>query len=76
MNLFEEKKQTQTENTLMVTKRDRWWGGKKWIGGLELAYAYCDIWNGWPAGTCCMYGTGNSTQYSVIIYLGKEFEKE
>ena len=23
-----------------------------------------------------MYGTGNSTQYSVITYLGKEFEEE
>ena len=23
-----------------------------------------------------VYSTGNATQYSVIIYMGKEFEKE
>jgi len=23
-----------------------------------------------------LHSTGNSTQYSVIIYMGKEFEKE
>ena len=28
----------------------------------------------WPTGTCC--STGYSTQYSVIIYMGKESEKE
>lgn len=45
-----------------------------WTGGLILAYAHGGTWNDWPTGTCCI--TGNPTQYSAIIYMGKESEKE
>ena len=39
------------------------WSGE-WIGGLGLANR--DL----------LYNTENSTQYSVIIYVGKESERE
>ena len=49
--------------------------GEGRIGGLGLAYAHCGIWNDWPMGDL-LYFTGNSTQHSVIIYMGKQSEKE
>ena len=57
----------------MVTQRGR---GEGWTGGFVLACAHCGIWNDdWSMGTCCR-AQGTSTQYSVIIYMGKESERE
>ena len=57
----------------MVTKRTGL--GEGWTGGLGLAYAHTVV--------CGMTGQqgpavqhGNSTQYFVIIDVGKESEKE
>ena len=30
----------------------------------------------WISDKNILYSTGNSAQYSIIIYMGKEFEKE
>ena len=49
------------------------WGGTKWEVGINmhtLLYVQQLI-NNDPS-----YNTGNPTQYSVIIYMGKEPEKE
>ena len=56
------------ENKLMVTKGDRLRGGMAW--GLEIGI--CGIGNDWPT----QYSTENSTQYSVIIFMGEESETE
>ena len=56
----------------MVIKWNR--RGRGRTEGLGMAYAHCGIWSDWPLST--WYSTGNSTQYSVIIYMGKESEKE
>ena len=57
---------------VIVTKGDRWgWG---WTGVWGLACAHCDTWNDWPIGTC--YIAKNSTQDSVMIYVGKKSERE
>ena len=47
--------------------------GERWIRSLGLSYTHCGIWNDLPRDLS--YSTGNSTQYSVIIYVGKESEK-
>ena len=49
--------------------------GKDGLGVWGLAYAHCSIWNGWPVRDL-LYSTENSTQYSVIICMRKESEKE
>ena len=67
----ERQKITDSENKHAVTKEDI---GEGWTGFGGSAYAHCDIWNDWPGGPAG--DTGNSTQYSVIIYMGKESEKE
>ena len=59
----------------MVTKGGGWGGGEEWTGGLGLAYAHCGIRNDWTMGTC-YNSTENATQYYVIIYEGKESERE
>jgi len=57
-----------------VTKGDRWGGGREGLG----------VWD-WPAQTevygmigqrHLLYSAENSTQYSVIIYMGKESDRE
>ena len=54
----------------MVTKRWR----EDRIEGLGLAYAHCGIWNDWPRGNFCI--AQGTTQYSMIICTGKEYEKK
>ena len=67
---------TNFENKLIVIKGDRW-GGEGWTGSLGLVYAHLSIWNDWPmANWDPLYNTGNSTQYSVVIYMGKESERK
>ena len=56
----------------MVTKGK---GGEEgWIGDLGLAYAHCCIWTRWSRGTSSI--AQRTSQYLVITYKGKEFEKE
>ena len=76
MNLFTKQKQTHRflKTNLWLPKGS---GGRKgWIQGLGLAYAHYCIWNVWSMGTCCWVVVGNSTQNSVITYMGKESKKE
>ena len=57
----------------MVTKEERWGRGMDWeprIGISALLYIECIV-NG-----DLLYGTENSSQYSMISYMGKESEKE
>ena len=45
---------------------------KGWTGGLGLTNAHRGIWNDRDL----LDSTENSTKYSVIIYVGKESERE
>ena len=74
MNSFAQRKKTQDfENKLTVTKGDKWQGGMGWGFGTDI----CALLN-----MVCLtngdllYSTGNSTHYSVIIYIRKESEEE
>jgi len=61
------------ENKLVVTKADREGGGRDWEFGIgTFIMRYME----WLANRDLWYSTGNSTQYSVITYMGKESEKE
>ena len=58
----------------MATKGDRWVGGRDGLGVWDWhthteVYGMTGQWG--PA-----YSTENSTHYSVIIYVGKESERE
>ena len=46
---------------------------EKWIEGVGLAYAHCGIFNSQLMGTYLQHR--NSTQQSVIIYMGKNLKK-
>ena len=61
MKLFEEEKQTHRLKNLWLPKGKDWGG---WTGGLGLANG--DL----------LYSSENSTQYSVVVYVGKESERE
>ena len=64
----------QTEK-LMVINGDRWWGvgGMDWEFGIGIGtLRYME----WLANKDLLYSTENSTQYSVIIYVRKESERE
>ena len=73
MNLFTKQKQADLEIKLMITKVQTWeevLNQEIWINLYTLLYVK-QITN-----KNLLYSTGNSTQYSVIIYMGKESEKE
>ena len=61
------------ENKLTVTK-----GNRSGVDGLGFVIGICKlaIWNDWPTAMGPAVQTENSTQYSVIIYVGKEPERE
>ena len=61
------------KNKAVVSKGDRWWGGMDWEFGIGICILrYMEL----LANGDLLYSIGNSTQYSVIIYVGKEPEKE
>ena len=64
---------TDFEN-FMVTKGDRWgMGGMDWGFGIGICtLSYIEL----LANGDLLYCTENSTQYSVIIYVGKESKRE
>ena len=70
---------SQTLKNAWLPKGTGW--GEGCTGDLGLANAHWGIWNDWPTRTCYMaqgtllYGTGNSTQYSMIIYVGKNLKE-
>ena len=72
-NLFTNKNRlTDFENKLMVTKGERW-GGRgeiNWEVRINIHTLYIKIIN-----KDLLYSSGNSTQYSVITYTGKESKK-
>ena len=53
----------------MVTKGERWWGGINWESGINI---YTLLYIKEIINKDLLYSTGNSTQYSVITYNGKE----
>ena len=66
MNLLQNRNRLiDFENKLIVTKVDRWkWGGIDWRFGISVL-----------ANRDLLYCSGNSTQNSVLISMGKESEK-
>ena len=59
----------------MVTEGETWqWGGDK-IGVWD-EHTHTLLYVRQITNKDLLYSTGNSTQYSVIIYMGKESEKE
>ena len=67
MMFFLDAKSSVIFEKLAVTKGDRWWV-ERWTGGSGSPYAHSngDLLN----------STENSAQYSGIIYVGKESERE
>ena len=73
MNLYAEQKLTQTEK-LKVTKGDGWRVGRNELGIWDQhlhpeVYGLIGQWG-------LLYSTENSTQYFVIIYVRKDYERE
>ena len=64
---------TDFKSKLMVTKGDRWRGGMDWGFGIGM---HILLYMEWIVNEDLPYSSGNSTQYSVITYVGKESEKE
>ena len=56
---------------LMVPKRDRWVGGRNGLG-FRIGQRYME----WLANGDLLYSTENSTQYYVMVYVGKESERK
>ena len=64
---------SQTLENLWLPKGMAGGGGRDWGFGTGI---YTLRYTGWLASGELLYGTENSTQYSAIISLGKESEKE
>ena len=72
MNLFTNRSRvTDVENKLMVTRG--WGGGISWEIGIDI---YTLLYIKYITNKNLLYSTGNSTQYSVLAYLGKESKKK
>lgn len=61
------------DTKLIVTKGDRLWEGIKWEVGTDI---FPLLYIEWLGNKDLLYSPGKSTQYSVVTYMGKEFEKE
>ena len=72
MNLYIKQRLTDFKNKLMVT-RDGRGGGINWEMGIDI---YIPLYIKQITHKGLLYGTGNSTQYSVMTCMGKESEKE
>ena len=57
----------------MVTKGERKGVGINWEVGTDI---YTLLYIKWITNKDLLYSTGNSTQYSVMTYMGKESKKE
>ena len=68
---------TDLENKLLVTKGESGEGETNQEFGINIyIYIYTLLYIKQIINKDLLYGTGNSTQYSIIAYVGKEFEKE
>ena len=61
---------TDVENKLTVTRRER--GGVNWEIEIDV---YTLLYIKQVTNKDLLYSTGNSTQYSVMTYMGKESKK-
>ena len=57
----------------MVTKEERWRGRTDWESGMGVCTL---LYMEWMVNGDFLFSTGNFTQHAVIIYMGKESEKE
>ena len=75
INLFTNQKPTyrNIENKLIVTKGEMWRGRINQELGMNV---YTVLYTRQISSKDLQYSKGNSTQYSVIIYVRKESEKE
>ena len=64
---------TDLENRLVVAKGEGVEGRMDWEFGVSR---YKLLYIGWIKSKVQLYSTGNSNQYSVITYMGKDSEKE
>ena len=60
------------ENKLMVTGGKKW-GGINWKTGIDI---YTLLYTEQITNKDLLYSTRNTTQYSVLTYMGKESKKE
>ena len=72
MNLFAEQQQAHRLQKLTVPKGTG--GGRDGLGVWDW-HMHIECMQ-WLANGNLLYSKGNSTQYSVIIYVGKDSEKE
>ena len=74
MNLFTKQRDrvTDVENKLMVTEGERP-GGINWETGIDI---YTLLYIKQIINKDLLNSTGNSTQYSIMTYMGKESKKE
>ena len=63
---------TDVENKFMVT-REWGWGGINWEIGIDI---YTPLYIKLITNKNLLYSTENSTQYSVMVYMGKESKKK
>ena len=69
------KNKTHTVENRLVVAEGEMGEGKGWTGSLGWADANYYLQNG-STKKDLLYSTGNSTQYSVMTYMGKESNKE
>ena len=75
MNLFAEQKQTHRLWSQTYGYQKRQLGPGR--DGLEVGTGICTVWYmEWLANGDLLYSTEDSTQYSVVISVGKESERE
>ena len=73
MNTFTKQKQTHRHREqIYITKGERW-GRRYNLGDLDYIHTLLCVTQ--IINKDLLFSTGNSTQYSVIIYMGKESEK-
>ena len=73
MNLQNKNWLTDLKIKLMVTKGETWEENTSQYTGIDI---YTLLYINQITNKNLMYSTGNSTQYSVKIYVGKESEKK
>ena len=76
-NLFMKQKQTHrvlvTREQTYGYQREGWWGRKDWEFWIDM---YTMLYIKQITNRDLFYSTGNSAQYPVLAYMGKESKKE
>ena len=73
MNIFTKQKQTHRHREQTCGCRGEWGAGENWeFGTSRCKLLYIEQINN----KVLLYSTGNSTQYFIITYKGKESEKQ